>query len=175
LDGPSTFYRIEIDKGTDDTYELSLEATDGNYFNLYGAANESHGSISQLTDNNNALGLIKGTVRIKSNISIPVLNNTGNYNVSESARLWVDGGFAAKNNGTAIVPYGKIQVSNGGTLEARVSSGITTRGNGLVKVEGGTLNINQLRTSVLGASNVGGYVQSGGITNILGGSTNADN
>jgi hypothetical protein len=174
LDGPSTFYRIEIDKGTDDTYELSLEATDGNYFNLYGAANESHGSISQLTDNNNALGLIKGTVRIKSNISIPVLNNTGNYNVSESARLWVDGGFAAKNNGTAIVPYGKIQVSNGGTLEARVSSGITTRGNGLVKVEGGTLNINQLRTSVLGASNVGGYVQSGGITNILGGSTNAD-
>jgi hypothetical protein len=173
LDGPSTFYRIEIDKGTDDTYELSLEATDAANFKLYGYAGESHGENSQLTENDNALGLIKGTVRIKSNVSIPVLNNIGNYNVSESARLWVDGGFVAKNNGTAIVPYGKIQVSSG-TLEAKVESGITIRGNGLVKVEGGTLTINQLRTSVFGATNVGGYVQSGGTTNIMGGNTAND-
>ncbi|MFO7938373.1 MAG: hypothetical protein R6U66_01335 [Bacteroidales bacterium] len=173
LNGPSSFYRIEIDKGTDDTYALSLEASNANYFKLYGYAGENHGSVAQLTDNNNALGLIRGSVRIKSNIRIPVLNNTDNYNVSEMARLWVDGGFVAKNSGTAIVPYGKIQVSSG-TLEARVNSGITTRGNGLVKVTGGTLTINQLRTSTLGASNVGGYVQSGGTTNILGGSTTAD-
>jgi hypothetical protein len=44
----------------------------------------------------------------------------------------------------------------------------------LLKVEGGTINTNQIRTSVLGAENVGGYVQSGGTTNILGTSTNAD-
>lgn len=171
--GTTNFYRIEIDKGTDDTYELSIESTDPANFNLYGYANQGHGSTAQLTDNDNALGLIRGTVIINNNVNVPVLNNTGNYNISESARLWIDGGYAAKNNGTAIVPYGKIRVSSG-TLEARVNSGITTRENGLVKIEGGTLTINQLRTSVFGASNVGGYVQSGGTTNILGGSTNND-
>jgi hypothetical protein len=169
----TTFYRIEIDKGTDDTYELTIEADDASYFNIYGYANEGHSNTAQLTDNNNALGLVKGTVRLKSNVDVPVLNNTGNYNISEAAKLWIDGGSAAKSSGTAIVPYGKIQVTNG-TLDATVSSGITIRNNGLVKVEGGTLNINQLRTSILGAENVGGYVQSGGTVNILGGNTDTD-
>jgi len=173
LNGSSTFYRIEIDKGTDDTYEMALEATAPSYFNIYGYAAEGHNSTPRLAQNNNALGLIKGTVRIKSNVSIPVLNTVGNYNINESARLWVDGGSVYKNGGTAIVPYGKVLVS-GGILEARINSGITLRQNGLVKVEGGTVNINQLRTSTLGSNNIGGYVQSGGTTNILGGSTNTD-
>ena len=172
-DNTANFYRIEIDKGVDDTYELAIEASDPSYFNLFGFANDSHGSTAQLTENDNALGLIKGTVRLSNNVDVPVLNNSGNYNVSEAARLWIDDGSAAKNSGTAIVPYGKIRVTNG-TLEAKVNSGITTRENGLVKVEGGTLNINQLRTSVLGVENVGGYVQSGGTTNILGNNTNGD-
>ncbi len=173
FNGPSKFYRIKIDKGTDATYELVLEATDSNYFNLLGYANQNHGDIAQLVTNTNALGLLRGTVRIKSNINIPVLNNSSNYNISEAARLWVDGGTVSKTSGTAIVPYGVIQVS-AGVLNALVQSGITTRGNALVKVEGGTLNINQLRTSNLGAENVGGYVQSGGVTNVLGGTTNVE-
>jgi hypothetical protein len=173
FNGPSKVYRIEIDKGTDATYELILEATHADHFQLLGYANQDHPETAQLTTNTNALGLLRGTVRIKSNIDIPVLNNTGNYNISESARLWVDGGTVAKTIGTAIVPYGVVQVS-AGTLSALVNSGITTRGNALVKVEGGTLNMNQLRTSVYGSENVGGYVQSGGVTNVLGGSTNTD-
>lgn len=164
--GISNFYRIEIDKGTDMTYELSIVATSAANFNLFGYANEAHGSTAQLVANNNALGLIKGTVRIKNNVSIPVLSNTGNYNISEAARLWVDGGTVQKNSGNSLVPYGAIQLSSG-LLEARVVSGITTRANGLIKVEGGTLNTNVIRTSVFGASNVGGYVQSGGTVNIV--------
>ncbi|GAO27686.1 LamG domain-containing protein [Geofilum rubicundum] len=173
FNGPSKMFRIEIDKGTDATYELILEATHADHFQLLGRADQGHSETAQLTSNSNALGLLRGTVRVKSNINIPVLNNTGNYNISESARLWVDGGYVAKTSGTAIVPYGVIQVSSG-TLESLVQSGITTRGNGLVKVEGGTLNMNQLRTSVLGTENVGGFVQSGGTTNVMGGSTSND-
>ena len=172
-DGPTNFYRIEIDKGSDDTYILSIESTNASYFNLYGYAGQGHGSTAQLTDNANALGLIRGTARIGNQVDIPVLSTGGNYNISESARLWVAGGYVAKNNGNSLVPYGKIRVSDG-SLEAEVSSGITTRENGLIKIEGGTLRTNQIRTSVLGASNVGGYVQSGGTTHILGGSTNTD-
>ncbi len=172
-DGTTNFYRIEIDKGNSDTYGLSIESNNPAYFNLYGYANEDHGEVAQLSDNANALGLIRGTVRIKDNVDIPVLSQATNYNISESARLWVDGGTVFKNDGNAIVPYGKIRVSEG-TLEARVKSGITTRGNGLIKVEGGTLTTNQIRTSIYGDDNVGGYVQSGGTVNILGGNTNTD-
>jgi hypothetical protein len=165
--GPTNFYRIEIDKGTDDTYMLTLETSNAANFNLFGYANEDHGAVAQLAANNNALGLISGTVRIKTNINIPVLSTAGNYNVSEAARLWVDGGTVQKNNGNAIVPYGTIQLTSG-LLEAEVGSGITTRANGLIKVEGGILNTRVIRTSVFGAGNVGGYVQSGGTVNITG-------
>lgn len=172
--GPTNFYRIEIDKGTDDTYQLIIETADAAYFNLLGYANQDHTNVAQLDDgagaanqrNPNALGLYRGTVRIKNNVSIARLNGSGNYNISEAARLWVDGGTVQKNSGNSLVPYGAIQLSSG-LLEAEVVSGITTRANGLIKVEGGILNTNVIRTSVFGPTNVGGYVQSGGIVNIV--------
>src|SRR5690606_36602957 len=41
--GITSFYRIEIDKGTDFTYILNIDATDTDYFRLYGFASEGHG------------------------------------------------------------------------------------------------------------------------------------
>ncbi|MEQ9441603.1 MAG: T9SS type A sorting domain-containing protein [Cyclobacteriaceae bacterium] len=171
--GHTRFYRIEIDKGTDATYILDITTADAANFELFGPANYGHAQTSQLTENNNALGLIRGTVRVGTDVNIPVLNNTGNYNISEAAQIWVDGGLVAKPNGTAIVPYGTARVS-AGTFEALISSGFTLRDNGTIWVEGGIMNTNQIRTSVLGASNVGGYIQTGGTVNVVGGSTNTD-
>ncbi len=171
--GITNFYRIEIDKGVDQTYVVSINASDVDNFKLLGRANYSHSSISQLTSNDNALGLLKGTIRIGQNVNIDQLNTSGNYNISEAACLWVDGGSVSKTSGTAIVPYGTLKVTSG-SLSALVNSGITLRDNGVIKVEGGTLNTNQIRTSVLGPEHQGGYVQSGGIVNVLGGSTNTD-
>ncbi|NOZ35460.1 MAG: hypothetical protein GXO80_09210 [Chlorobi bacterium] len=164
--GTTNFYRIEIDKGNDKTYILSLQATASADFNLFGYAAQGHSATSQLANNANALGLIKGTVKIGSNINIPVLNTVNNYNISEAARLWIAGGSVQKNSGTAIVPYGIIQISSG-LLEAKINSGITIRANGLIKIEGGIVNTNQIRTSVYGSTNVGGYIQSGGTVNII--------
>ena len=175
------FYRLEIDKGTTDTYVLSINTDQEANFNLLGPADYGHASLAQLDDNRtntnqrnlNALGLYRGTVRLGTGIKIPVLSTTGNYNISEAARLWVDGGEVLKNTGSAIVPYGKIEV-DAGLLEARIGNGITTRNNGLIRVDGGTINTNQIRTSVLGDGNVGGYVQTGGVVNLLGNSTQTD-
>jgi len=169
----SIFYRIKIDKGLDKQYELYMMAEKPEYFAIYGFANESHGDIAQLADNMNALGLVKGTVRIGVNINIPVLNLSNNYNVSENARLWVDGGTVQKNSGNSLVPYGEVKVSNG-LLEAKVPAGITTRDNGIITVTGGTINTNQIRTSVLGTTNIGTYYQSGGYVNVLGVNTTPD-
>ncbi|MEP4532077.1 MAG: hypothetical protein ABJ004_03250 [Cyclobacteriaceae bacterium] len=164
------FYRIEIDKGEDDTYTLNIEAGDASYFNLNGYAAQSHSSTAQLTSNSNALGLLKGTVRLATNVDVDVLNTGGNYNISEKAKLWIDGGSATKSGGTAIVPYGGVLVSEG-SLTASINSGITTRGNGYLNVTGGKVLMNQFRTSVYGSVNQGGYRQSGGEVYVSGGST----
>ncbi|WP_185152716.1 beta strand repeat-containing protein, partial [Fulvivirga aurantia] len=171
--GVTNFYRIEIDKGTDQTYILDINASTAANFNLFGPADYGHSNTAQLITNDNALGLLRGTVRLNSNVDVPVLNNGGNYNISEAARLWVNGGSAEKPAGTAIVPYGTIQLS-GGIINAPISSGITTRGNGNIVVSDGTLTVNQIRTSVLGAENIGGYTQSGGIVNVTGNSIQTD-
>ncbi len=171
--GVTHFYRILIDKGEDDTYRLNIDAENAGDFNLNGFANQGHADIAQLVTNTNALGLLKGTVRIGDNVTIPQLNNGGNYNVSAAAKIWVDGGSVTKSAGTAIVPYGGVQVSSG-TLTASINSGITTRGNGYLNVSGGKVLMNQFRTSVFGASNQGGYSQSGGEVYVSGGSTSTD-
>ncbi|MEM9857097.1 MAG: T9SS type A sorting domain-containing protein [Bacteroidota bacterium] len=164
--GITNFYRIEIDKGDDETFILDINSLSPANFNIFGPVDYSTNG-AQLSTNDNALGLIRGTVRLNTNVDVPLLNNTGNYSIFESARLWVNGGSTSKVGGEAIVPYGIIQVSDG-TLDAPVRSGITTRDNGTIIVEGGVLTVNQIRTSVLGAENIGGYFQSGGTVNVTG-------
>jgi hypothetical protein len=164
--GTTDFYRIEIDKGTDATYILSIEATGTANFNLFGYAAENHPDVVQLTDNNNALGLVKGTVKISSNVNIPALTTVGNYNISEAAKLWVAGGSVAVT-GNAIVPYGELYVSSG-LFESLVTHGIALRKNGILRVSGGTVNTNIIRTaSSSAATNRGSYVQTGGTVNII--------
>jgi hypothetical protein len=171
--GESVFYRIEIDKGEDATYILDITASTSANFQLFGPADYGHGSNSQLATNDNSLGLLRGTVRLNENVIVPVLNNTGNYNISENARLWVNGGGVTKTAGTAIVIYGTIQLSSG-TVDAPVQSGLTTRLNGNIVVSGGVMTIRQIRTSVEGINSVGGYTQSGGTVFVTGGSYQTD-
>ncbi|GEM_PF-2241072 len=171
LQNRANFYRISIDKGVDDTYVLEITSTSSTFFNLYGPANDGHPEDSQLeaatADNENALGLFYGTVKLGTNVDVPVLNNGGNYNISEGAQIWVDGGSVAKNSGTAIVPYGTFRITSG-SIEADISSGITLRGNATLTIEGGTVTTRQFRTSVFGIANQGGLVQSGGVFNVTG-------
>ena len=171
LENVARLYRIEIDKGVDDSYIVDITADDPSYFNLLGFANQSHPQDNQLVSssnqNSNALGLYFGTVKIGTNVNIPRLNGGGNYNISEGAQIWVDGGSVTKNQGTAIVPYGTIRITSG-TIEANINSGITTRGNATLIIEGGTVTVRQFRTSIFGATNQGGLVMTGGVFNVLG-------
>ena len=172
--GLSKFYRIEIDKGISNTYELFITANNATNFELLGYADQGHPQAAQLTSNTNALGLLRGTVRVGNNVRIDRLNGGGNYNISESAQLWVDGGYVGKINGEAVVVYGTVRVS-AGMWDAPIKSGFTLRESGTILVEGtGVLNANQIRTSVLGAGSLGGYIQKGGTANLLGGNINTN-
>lgn len=167
LNGPAKFYRLVIDKATT-TYSVKISAEEPGFFELLGFATQGHGSESQLSSNTNALGLISGTLRIGQNITIEQLNGSGNYNISKNAVLWVDGGTVTKPSGTAIVVYGKVKISSG-VLNADINSGITTRENGTFESSGGTANLRQFRTSVYGEQHQGGYIQSGGVVNLVAG------
>jgi len=157
--GVTNFYRVEINKGIDDTYRATFTASAAANFNLFGAANYDINTASG--SNLNALGLTFGTVELRANVNVSALNTTGNYAIYEGAQLWVNGGHVAKTGGAAIVPYGRVRVS-AGTLTVNEDSGLTLRDNGIIQVEGGIVTVRAIRTSTLGVGAVGSYIQSGG-------------
>ncbi|MCS7004084.1 MAG: hypothetical protein NZM38_02020 [Cytophagales bacterium] len=171
--GKCVFYRIEIDKGTDYSYILDIFASDTNNFHLLGFANIYHPDQAQLNPNQvtNALGLVRGTVRLNNNVRVPMLTINGNYNISEGARIWVNGGHVGISGSNALVPYGVFKIT-AGTANIFVPHGIVLRDAGLIEVNGGTLNTWQVRTSVIETNDIGGYVQTGGVVNVGNGSSN---
>ncbi len=177
LQGPTDFYRIVIDKGVDKTYRVTLSIDDPADFRLLGPVNYGHGQTSQLnpaTDQNlNAIGLYYGTLVIGNNINLGTLNNGGNYNISAGSRIILNGGSVEKDAGTAIVVYGDLEI-NSGSVSADIASGITIRDDGTLTVVGGTLITRQIRTSVLGVQNQGGYIQTGGVVTVTGGNVQDD-
>ena len=167
------FSRLVVNKGVDATYTLFLQTTDSANFRLLGRANyDSNADHTDPAQNLNAFSLINGTVKLDNNIIIPVLNTTGNYSIPSTTRLWVDGGYVRKPGGEAIVPYGVIEILEG-KLVADITSGITLRQAGKLKVDGGSVFLRAFRTSVQGASAQGTYEQNGGAVTIGGGSINA--
>ena len=162
--GVTNFYRIEIDKGIDQTYILDINSLSAANFNLFGSAN--HRSSS------NAMGLVAGTVRLNTNVNIPVLNTYENNPIYEEARLWINGGIVA-TLGNALTIYGTLQISDG-TLDVPLINGLTFFNQGNIIVEGGVLTTNTIKTSTDGNDNIGGYTQSGGTVNLLGGFINQD-
>lgn len=163
--GNAYFSRIVVNKGIDMTYTLTINGAP-NKFKLLGRCNDNMGASDYVAEgsNDNAFALVNGTAEIKENIFIPLHHNGGNYNINATTMLWINGGEATKGfpSGTeAIVVYGTVKVSDG-ILNAYCRSGLTMRGNGLLQVDGGIVNANQVRTSVLGVENIGGVIINGG-------------
>ncbi|MEP1096565.1 MAG: T9SS type A sorting domain-containing protein [Cyclobacteriaceae bacterium] len=163
LEGTTNFYRIEVNKGVDATYKVVLSATDPANFGLFGYASQGHGSVSQLTTNNNNIGLLYGTLELGSNIQVNELTTSGNYNVSEGAGLVVNGGDL--RGSTWIVNYGTCTLS-AGSIDMGI--GTVIRNSGAWLVEGGTFDLGHFRTSGLGAGNDGSWTQTGGVVNVTG-------
>jgi hypothetical protein len=190
INGLTEFYRIEIDKGTDQTYVLNIDATAPNLFYLFGS-NDNMG-VTPSPDapniiNQNALGLQTGTVRLGANINLPSLaeewnpGNDLNYHVDEDACLWIDGATVTHtthaNGGTSnsFVLYGKIRISNpASSFTINNLHGIVMRANASIVVEDGTLSTPCIRTSTVAGTHRGSYNQSGGTVTITGNITGAN-
>lgn len=172
LNGPTRFYRIEIDKGFDKTYVLNIDATNTNYFNLWGRSNLTPSGTPPSIPNPQALGLLAGTVRLGANITLPSLAETGLYNIDEDALLWLDGAniafstLANTADGTAIIIYGGVRVSPNSILNDNSKQGLIMRTTSSLLIEGGTISTECVRTSYEVGTHRGAFTMSGGALTI---------
>ena len=176
--GQSDFYRIEIDKGIDQTYILNIDASDNTKFRLFGRTNlqtSPPASAPPDIENPNALGLLAGTVRLGPNIVIPSLSGNAVYNIDFDAQLWLDGAnvtFSTVTSSSSIVVYGSLRVSNLATLNANGDQGIVMRDQSALIIESGEVTTDCIRTSYISGAHRGAFIMSGGTLNVVGNTLN---
>ncbi len=184
INGYTRFYRIEIDKGKTKTYVLNIDATAPNLFYLFGK-NDLMGVTPTPGPpdiiNLNALGLMGGTLRLGTNITIHSLaeetkpTDDLNYHVDEDACLWIDGANVTHTthaNGGAsnsFVLYGKIKMTNPASVfNINNQHGIVMRETAEIDIQDGTLTTPCIRTSTVTGTHRGSYTQSGGTVTVTG-------
>lgn len=171
--GTARFSRIVVNKGTDNSSILTISANGENKFQLLGSHVSFDSSLPSIPNAQESGGtrtaclLVNGTLEVTDNVYVPLHPIGGNYSLSENARLWVNGGRVSKDNGNAIVVYGRVLVSKG-EMEAIGNGGFTLRDNGVVQVDGGEVTATGVRTSTYGSEHIGGLIINGGETNLIG-------
>ncbi|HPQ35082.1 MAG TPA: hypothetical protein PK563_11350 [Tenuifilaceae bacterium] len=172
--GPIEPYWLVVDKGTDQTYMVDVQAS-GDFFKLYGHTFEN---------SNSSLNLRNGTLKLGSNVIIPqfihartedyssVPVNSGQYNIPESAHLWIDGAELTTTNITGTIyrgdlffVYGKLSISSGSLFD-NSHRGIILATNGVVEISGGSLSTSIIRSAWMAGVHRGTYIQSGGSVDI---------
>ncbi len=169
----SVFYRIQISKGTDQTYILNIDANSSTNFQLMGRNNRQdfNPGTAPNIPNMNALGLLSGTLRLGPGIIIPSLT-TNCYVVDEDAGIWFDGctvSFNSVAQFSGIYAYGKIRFSSDCLASFAGQIGMILRESGNYEIESGTITTQSLRTSVLGgATHRGSFKMYGGSLTLTG-------
>lgn len=173
--GQTDFYRFIVDKGSDQTYSVTVSANNVTNFRLFGTNDDADsgagGDNTSVRTVNKALSIQNGTLILGNNISIPCLTTGNNYRINQTAALIIDGAsVVASNSGgscgsRAIVIYGLEQV-NSGLLDNACSAGLIIRSTGTFILNGGTVNASQLRPSVTSGDHRGAVIINGGTFNL---------
>jgi len=148
------FYFIELDKGSDQTYILTVNADAGS-------------NLTITKSSGYRINIKNGTLKLASSeIVLTNLGNGSNYDIGSSANtngaLWVDGASVTMN--AAVVVYGKLIVSSG-TMTVP-NQGLVIREDGEIVIEGGTLTVEKYRISTAGGTHRGTLTVTGGTFNI---------
>ncbi|MEO1253761.1 MAG: hypothetical protein AAFY41_02575, partial [Bacteroidota bacterium] len=186
LNGTTDFYRIEVKKGTSQTFTASFDASATSNFRLLGriAMNQSDDSgTTPNIENHRALGLEAGILRLGDNIVINQIaknDNNGsvpstqggnrNYIIDVDAQLWLaSNASVTKEHDWGIHPFGKLKVSDDATLTfgGTGQRTILVDNQGVFEMTGGTVDITQFRnkTGADGAPR-GSFIMTGGTMNI---------
>lgn len=155
----TTFYGFTSNKNTG--YQLSVTAASGSTVNFVGSSK----TFSQLGN---------GTLRLGANITIPRLFGQGSGNWDHGSTgvlplLWIDGADITDGGVSgAVVPYGTIKVSSGSFTCSNGQKAIVIRESGGLEINGGTVSVGILRTSVTAVTHRGSFIMNGGTLNVRG-------
>jgi hypothetical protein len=172
--GTTDFFRFIVEKGSDQTYSLDVNASNSANFALYGPNNQGNNNFTGYGYYYKALFLHYGTLKLNTNINIPSISEGGqDFLLVPTACLWVNGANVSTTvsglNGTgyqAATSYGRLRISAGqfSTADAAgiVLGDISTPE---INIEGtGTLDVSQVWNNT-GATNLISYTQTGGTAN----------
>ncbi len=167
--GITDFYRIEVDKGTDQTYVLNIDASEQANFRLLGRNDQAETGTEPNIKNNKALDIYAGTLRLGNNISIPSLcNGSQSFVIDSDAMLWLDGAnvkFSSPTpigTGTTFLLYGGYKQTGNSSFEDNSKQGFVVRNTGQITIEGGTLSTEVIRTSYQAGVHRGSFTMTGG-------------
>ncbi|MBO7433789.1 MAG: T9SS type A sorting domain-containing protein [Salinivirgaceae bacterium] len=161
INGPTKFYSIRVQKGSDQTHTLNIDAAAEGQFQLMGPrtgwnyGNSTHTTSQYFL----ALAIEGGTVRLGSHIKIGALMNDGNYGykLDEGTCLWIDGADVTVGGCFSFYVHGNLHVSNAKSkLDAtETSQGIVYRTTANITIDAGTIETTMLRTSKAEGTHVG--------------------
>jgi hypothetical protein len=155
----TTFYGFQSTKLVG--YQLSVSASSSSTVNFVNKGNTFSANGS-------------GILRFGANITIPVMigGGGGNFDLGGTGALptlWIDGASITDGGVSgAIVPYGTIKVSSGSLTCENGQKAVVIRESGALEIEGGTVRMGLLRTSVTAVTHRGSFFMSGGTLNLTG-------
>jgi polyisoprenoid-binding protein YceI len=173
--GTTNLYRLFVDKGTDKTFKLSVNADQNTNFNLYGPVTGTTSDASDGAAGWQRLPIVieNGTLELGSNIVIDRLGENisgtapNEFTIPETGQLIVNGANVTTSASTGdwkgLTIYGKLKVNEGTLTTPAGTNGLyyaTNGGTPQLEVNGGTANLTQIRPY----SDAGKftYTQSGG-------------
>ncbi len=157
--GITDFYNLIINKGTDQTYSLTINSSGYSMFRLYGANTLAAEAVSQNPTQRKALWIYSGTLVLQGKVIIPSLSegSSGNsyYYIPASSALILDG-VDAVVFGTAD-DYREVNAAYGVSATSNANIGINTTGTNSAIYVFGKLQVNN---GFLSAKESGGIVTS---------------
>ncbi|MCK9205970.1 MAG: T9SS type A sorting domain-containing protein [Salinivirgaceae bacterium] len=177
----TNLYRLVVDKGTDQTYILSLDVDQTKFFRLYAANN-----TSDANGIGKALYIANGTLKLQGEVFIPSLTEgNSDYYIPTTGCLWMDSPGAtvyttANSNAETTIDgitstgvlttatdaqsfsiYGKFRITDG-TLNTKSHGFVVWAGyDAIIQIEGGTVYTPGLRSATASTGKYS-YIQTGG-------------
>ncbi len=165
--------QLIIDKGTDETYRVTLYSSAESNFGLLGKANDDSGYGNNTPDNPGRyykpLWLKNGTLELTGSLHIYSLSEGGNDNFFiplngclhlNGSNVKVDACRIASSD-ACLMPAGKL-IIDAGTFDCSKSAGAVFRNTSEIYVNGGKLKGSQFRPSQYVSSGKTTFVQTGG-------------
>ena len=157
--GVTDFYNLVVNKGTDQTYSLTVSSTAYTNFRLFGANNQDAESVTGNPSMRKALWIYAGTLVLKGNVFIPSLTE----GTTANAHYYIPSNAALVSDGVDVVlfvtsdDYREVNTAYGVSAPNNGAMGINTTGTGSSLYVFGRLQVND---GYLSARESGGIITS---------------